>query len=789
MGRATVVSGGANGNYQVRLDYGKALRDGKVAKIDARVVALGPELTAAQAALTVHTASLVPLRVAVEDAIVAFEAASWAVPRVAATLAAALQQYTKAQTVLLEAQQRGAPLRLALDALKEEKAQLLRDRAYWAALVLEETVQAWCADLTEGATGAVATIEVPGENKLVLIAPAAPAPAAADGALMAREVASPEQCFFNAAILPGWQKHMPTYRRGTITAVSLASDKANVALDATDKSSAQGLNINQAETLTDVPVEYMTCNATAFEVGDRCVIKFKDQDWAQPRVVGFVDNPRPCAVVLSGAVKGGTVVTLPVPEGAPPGTAGVKVLRSYRPTANAWQFVLREDPTKSPGAFNDEPRLAKALTQYADVTPSQYSGLMAKAVQIVMGQGIAVTYGSTWERCHGVVMGGDGKPWLIEISAANGVLAMRLPLARAPLTTSVDAIAQSVAVFGGIPNGIAMPVGAALTAAITAGTVRRLLTAGAMAPVFGKNTYSLAMGWSFNDTGSEAHNTCWYVNGSGHIMGCHYKLDMSDSAASLSLVSEGRLVKRGPTEYPVDGAPSQFLNAEMVSPFRFDGGVTLMPRDAVSGTEITADINTTVFVCHIEGVLHRLKVQVQAYNEARDQFIKPHISTMVSDGISMSTGGANCYNDAPGFTRNFFTAVAYGACTPGVRDGYMLHEQLLLTYTGPSWYLPLGSLRPGMVHVALPGGVQTTNYDAVGDDLYAAFDGYILNAEVDRSFSARVSMFGSHPHQASRVTVNTAQYVDGIDQEELTGASLTGETTPAAAQYNFVGYL
>ena len=41
----------------------------------------------------------------------------------------------------------------------------------------------------------------------------------------------------------------------------------------------------------------MTCNAKAFEVGDRCVVEFGGQDWASPRVIGFVDNPKPCTKV------------------------------------------------------------------------------------------------------------------------------------------------------------------------------------------------------------------------------------------------------------------------------------------------------------------------------------------------------------------------------------------------------------------------------------------------------------------------------------------------------------
>jgi hypothetical protein len=55
------------------------------------------------------------------------------------------------------------------------------------------------------------------------------------------------------------------------------------------------LNINQVTSLSAVPVQYMNCNAMAFEVGDRCVVAFTGQDQAAPKVVGFRDHPKACA--------------------------------------------------------------------------------------------------------------------------------------------------------------------------------------------------------------------------------------------------------------------------------------------------------------------------------------------------------------------------------------------------------------------------------------------------------------------------------------------------------------
>jgi hypothetical protein len=93
--------------------------------------------------------------------------------------------------------------------------------------------------------------------------------------------------------LPGWQKFKPTFRKGVCTAVDYDADKMSVSLDSA-LSSAQSLNVNQASTLTNIPVVYMECNAEAFEVGDKVVVQFTGQNWANPRVIGFVGNPEPC---------------------------------------------------------------------------------------------------------------------------------------------------------------------------------------------------------------------------------------------------------------------------------------------------------------------------------------------------------------------------------------------------------------------------------------------------------------------------------------------------------------
>jgi len=290
MGKATIVSGGPDGSYQVRLDYGKATQTARLEAIAARLVVVAEKLVTALEDLNLQEYTEAESLAAVEAATNAYVDAARAEPAQESALKKALSDYTAAMAKLATAKRKTAPLKLAWQLLKDEKAQLQKDQDKWGAMVLEETVQAWCLDLTEDAAGEVATVEVPGENKRVLVAPAGPAPGPYDGVLTAREVQTPEQLFWNAAVLPGWQKFKPTFRTGVVTGKS--GGKLDVTLDAAT-SSAQDLPINQSNTLEAVPVVYMTCNDDAFDVNDKCVVRF-GMDWSTPEVVGFVDNPKPC---------------------------------------------------------------------------------------------------------------------------------------------------------------------------------------------------------------------------------------------------------------------------------------------------------------------------------------------------------------------------------------------------------------------------------------------------------------------------------------------------------------
>jgi hypothetical protein len=201
---------------------------------------------------------------------------------------------------------------------------------------VRQTVNAWCCDATEDiAVGAeVATIEIPSERDLgVRVRPAYESretySAARDGKLQPSWSSSPEATYWNWALHPGNARWNPNYRLGEILFIDPLTDKCTVQLDPqrnNEKSRARdgntldvinpvkyqidpdtgeqtpilpGNNVQVSDgvtTLTDVPIEYMECNAAVFEVGDHVMVEFQNRDWKQPKVIGFAENPKPCSI-------------------------------------------------------------------------------------------------------------------------------------------------------------------------------------------------------------------------------------------------------------------------------------------------------------------------------------------------------------------------------------------------------------------------------------------------------------------------------------------------------------
>jgi len=275
---------------------------------------------------------------------------------------------------------------------------------------------------------------------------------------------------------------------------------------------------------------------------------------------------------------------------------------------------------------------------------SAFSGLMSKAVQAIHGYlpfSQALAFDSGFYRCHGLHRDKNGKLWVIEIDSDNGVLAMPLRLHR---HNPKDAHAKLVADMfgGGLPANRAPPTDPEqLANAIAEGRVIVLATVGEMQPYFGKSEYSTYMGWSFDDTGASAYNTCHttinYVDTS-----FLYRLDISitprDPAVEDSLdTGTATLVEMGsgPLDYwNADGITEEGGPVAPPIPWRVNGrSITYYgtsydrfhPRTDFDGEGIGngqvptkkakefKGSRTPVFVCHIDGQLEIVYVVCDPY--------------------------------------------------------------------------------------------------------------------------------------------------------------------------------
>ncbi len=183
-------------------------------------------------------------------------------------------------------------------------------------------IQAWCADLTEGASGYVGTVEIGRIGDQVIIKPGAPTHSDTDdGRMQPTTLSSDAAAIYNYVVLPAINKWRPRFRTGVASNIDTSADTMTVTLDAL---TAGGLSCNQATVLTVVPVDYMTCNAEAFADDDHVVVEFTGQDWSDPQVIGFVSAPKSCTMrnllfipVKPSSIQLGTYPAYPWWYGAP----------------------------------------------------------------------------------------------------------------------------------------------------------------------------------------------------------------------------------------------------------------------------------------------------------------------------------------------------------------------------------------------------------------------------------------------------------------------------------------
>ncbi len=290
-------------------------------------------------------------------------------------------------------------------------------------------------------------------------------------------------------------------------------------------------------------------------------------------------------------------------------------------------------------------------TQYLSARSSMWSGSMKKVVQVLLGlgrvpkayftsknpylktpymdsavaNGVQVTYDYKFMRTHGITVGEDGRRWLVEISAARGVIAMPLPMFDGTTTETFKMQCLNrfdmdmytvVDELRGLPTGENFPTGKEFTKKVDAGDILQLMSAKDLGEFYKLSGYSTSCGWAFNDSGTEAHNVGYYYPEDDVFQkGCWYQLNIriglyrapnqrrkgepcaTSATASLRLQSEGYLYSP-----PVK---KSFIPVKYYEPMI--GGLLSHSAKPLGPSPHTVNCDTVVFVAFMDGDLKTAK--------------------------------------------------------------------------------------------------------------------------------------------------------------------------------------
>lgn len=229
------------------------------------------------------------------------------------------------------------------------------------------------------------------------------------------------------------------------------------------------------------------------------------------------------------------------------------------------RLLPRQRPRDGGGAFEDEGQpvnITKTTSIYARVFKElekerRRERTLTAYERDVASNGLQIRYDYRSFRTHGIHKTTAGKLYVVEISQQRGVIAMPLPLhpltvpevdadgvERWPFREALEALEigegddrreildeDGIAVleaFGGFPTGEAFPASASVIEAfIRGGEIARLLPRDQMDPFYRHSFYSSAMGWAFNERGTEAHNTGWRFGDDDVQRGVHYQVSIN----------------------------------------------------------------------------------------------------------------------------------------------------------------------------------------------------------------------------------------------------------------------
>jgi len=289
MGKATIQSGGLDGKYNILYKISKIRMEAKITKLAENItIAESVELPVLEASLASVEATILDLQIQLNAAISDKN----------------MDEIRKLTSYINTSRMQRDSEKSEVSGKKIEITSLKAEKTYLENNLPEDIVmeRVWCADFNEEIVGDVGTIEVPGERLApIIIKPggnfgvAAANTPVTDGQITPVLGLSTAECFYNEAMMPGWQKWKSKYRLATITAIDNDRDTCEIVLDPAFSSqkdeSGIAFNVNQSSIYEDVPIIYMRCNSYAFGVGNKVVVEF---DGITPTVIGFESNPQEC---------------------------------------------------------------------------------------------------------------------------------------------------------------------------------------------------------------------------------------------------------------------------------------------------------------------------------------------------------------------------------------------------------------------------------------------------------------------------------------------------------------
>ena len=367
MGKATILSHLGAGQYSILYTPEIGESTARIAELEVLKTALDAQLYSSNGLVEARSAA----ETVYNNATAAFDVAlsDWAA--CASTLPPCADQIALMQTVM----QRGTARAEAGRALTVIRSAIAENRSQYYAVTQEIAylnstkngsgggiMSAWCIDYDPEsiipASSVVGTVETYGAKggyaggylprKWINVQTSAEP----DYAMARDHCVKPLSAIKTAAMFYNWCQWLYVMSRNPQHAVGVVQAKfspsqtyLDVELFGTTPGASQpaGYPFVPGESsvmLLNVPVDYLSCGAGAFEAGDLAIVRFSGVNRADPTVIGFASNPADCPSCAHGLVYNGRLYVGGVDTAAWPQPSGGDVDIVRPPTATSYSTIV-----------------------------------------------------------------------------------------------------------------------------------------------------------------------------------------------------------------------------------------------------------------------------------------------------------------------------------------------------------------------------------------------------------------------------------------------------------------